>query len=49
MIGLTLYHKGEECVTDPCDVEAALLNFDIPVEILFEWPEGIVDLGIITK
>ena len=30
-------------------MEAAFIHPDIPVEMSVEWPEGIVDLGIITK
>ena len=30
-------------------VEAALLHTNMEVDMYIEWPEGIVDLGIITK
>ena len=30
-------------------MEATFLHPNIPVEIFIEYPEGIVDLGIITK
>ena len=30
-------------------MEAEFLNPDIPFNMFIEWPEGIVDLGIIMK
>ena len=49
MIGLALFHKEEIWITDLCDVKAAFINTNMPVEMLIECPESIVDLGIITK
>ena len=30
-------------------MEVAFLNSDMPVEMFIEWPEGVLDLGIIVK
>ena len=32
-----------------CDVEVAFLHTDMPSEMFAEFPEGIVELGIIKK
>ena len=49
LIGLNLYHKEDLWVAGICDVEATLLHPNLEVEMCIEWPEVIVDLGIITK
>ena len=49
MVVLTLYHEKERRVSKICDMKAAFLHPDMPLEMFIEWPKGIVDLGIITK
>ena len=49
MTGLNLYHREEGWVVDICAVESEFLHTAIPVEMLIEWTEGIVELGIIRK
>ena len=44
-----MFHKEEGWVSELYDVEAAFMHPYIPVEMFIEWPEGIVDLVIITK
>ena len=36
-------------MSEICDVEAAFLHPDMPVDMFIEWPEGIVDLVITAK
>ena len=49
LIGLTLYYKYYWWVAELCGMEAASLHPNMEVEMYIKWPEGIVDLGIITK
>ena len=49
LIVMTLYHEEDGWITELCDVEAALMNRNMEVEMYIEWHEGIVDLVIITK
>ena len=50
IIGLTLYFSEDyEWICEAFDVEAAFLEPYLDVEMYIEWPEGIVELGFITK
>ena len=49
LIRLTLYHEEDGWVSELCDMEAAFLHPNMEVDMFIEWPEGIVELGIITK
>ena len=46
---MNLYYEDNGCIEELCDMEAEFLNPNMEVEMCIEWPEGIVDLGIITK
>ena len=47
-IWLTLYYEYDGWIVELCDVEAAFFCTNLEVEMYIEWPEGILDLGIIT-
>ena len=49
LIGFTLYYEDDGCIAELCDVEAAFVHSNMEVEIYIRWPEGIVDLGIISE
>ena len=49
LIGPNLYHEKYAWIAEIYDTEAAFLNPNTEVDMYIEWPEGIVDLGIITK
>ena len=49
LIGLTLYYENDGWIAEICDTEAAFLHPNTEVEMYIECPEGIVDLGIMTK
>ena len=49
LIALTLYYEKEGQVSQLWDVESELLHPNIPVYMFMEWPEGIMDLGIIIN
>ena len=46
---MTFYYEDDGCITEKCDVVAVLLHPNMEVDMYIEFPEGIVDLGIITK
>ena len=49
LIALTLYYEKEGRVSQLWDVESELLHPNIPVEMIVECPEVIVDLGTNMK
>ena len=49
LIVLTLYYEYYGWIVELCNVEAVFLHTNIEFEIYIEKPEGIADLGIITK
>ena len=49
LIGLTLYYKDDGWIAELYDVEGAFIHPNMEVEIYIEWPEGIVDLRIISE
>ena len=46
---MTLYYENDGWIVELCDAEAAFLHTNMEVKMYIEWPEGIVDLIIITK
>ena len=46
---MTLYYEEDEYIAELFDVTAAFLHPNTEVEMYIEWPEGIVDLRIISK
>jgi len=48
-IGLVLYYEEEEWVCEVIDTETAFLEGDIEVPMYIEWPEGMMELGFISK
>ena len=46
-----LHNKKKGWVCEMIDIEAAFLNADLPKgsELYIEWPEGILDYGIVTR
>ena len=48
LIGLNLYYEDDGLIAELCDVDATFLHPNMEVEMYIEWPEGILDLGIIT-
>ena len=49
ILELTIYKREEGWVCEMFDVEAAFLESKVEKECYVEWPEGIVDLGFMTK
>ena len=49
LIGLNLYHEEDGWIAELYDVKAALVHPNMEVGMYIEYPEGIEDLGIITK
>ena len=49
LIVMNLYHEEYGWVAEICDVEVEFLKPNMEVEMFIEWPEGIVDLGIIKN
>ena len=49
LIGLTLYYEYNGWIEELCDVEAEFFHTNMEFDMYIEWPEGIVDLVIITK
>ena len=47
--GLTPYYEYDVWIVELCEVEAAFIHTNMEVDIYIEWPEGIVDLGIINE
>ena len=48
-IVLTLYYEDGGWISEFCDIEAAFIHPNMEVKMYIEWPEGIVDLGIISE
>ena len=48
LIVLDLNYEDDEYIAELYDVEAAFLHPNPEVKMYIEWPEGILDLGIIS-
>ncbi|KAI2491012.1 hypothetical protein MHU86_23547 [Fragilaria crotonensis] len=50
-IAVAVYRQGEGWIMEMIDIEAAFLNAELEAdrEVFAEWPEGMVELGFITK
>ena len=46
---MTLYYEDGGFIAELCDIKAAFFHPSMEVEMYIEWPEGIVDLGIISE
>ena len=49
LIESNLYYEDSGWITELCDIEASFLNPNMEVDKYIEWPEGIMDLGIISE
>jgi hypothetical protein len=53
IIGMYLYYhvlyKSENWVLESFNVEAAFLNSNLEAKVYIEWPEGMLELGLITQ
>jgi hypothetical protein len=53
VVGIFLYslthNKSEDWILEMFDVEAAFLNADLEHQQFIDWPQGMLDLGFITK
>ena len=49
LIGLNLYYEYNGWIEELCDVEVEFFHTNMEFDMYIEWPEGIVDLVIITK
>ena len=49
LIELTLYYEDDVWIAELCDAEVTFFHTNTEVKMYIEWPEGIVDLGIISE